>query len=134
MSNTEKLLAMLTSESIKVRESGNLKDIEDFFLEFERFYKVEVEKLRAERERLYIEALDGKEDGEVNGYKVSYVETSKRAVDPTKIDLIKDEDLKDLFFEKKSVTIAEAEKIIKDNKIDIDVFSSKQGKKVLKLK
>lgn len=83
--NIEKLLAMLTMEAISVRESQDLVNIENFFLEVQRFIKTEYTKLEEARTQLYIEALNGAEEGEVNGYTVTYKPQERFALDSKKL-------------------------------------------------
>ena len=98
----EKLLNMLTAESIKVLETDDLALIEHFYLETERYIKTNHEKIKKQREALYIDQLGDKEEAEINGWIVSYKQTERFALDNTKIrDQYKnltDEEFKNLFY------------------------------------
>ena len=102
--NAEKILAMLTMEAIKVRECKDLKEIESFFLEVQRFIKTEYKKLDDTRLALYLEALNGKEEGQVNGYLATYKEGTRFALDTTKLteyfnaEGIQEDEMKNLLY------------------------------------
>jgi len=83
--NAEKLFSMITMEAIKVRETKDLKEIEEFYLEVQRFIKTEYKKLEDMRTELYLEVLDGKEEGVVNGWLASYKEGTRFALDAKKL-------------------------------------------------
>ena len=83
--NIEKILAMLTMESIKVRETGNIEQIENFYLEVQRFIKTEYEKLDEAREQAYLKALGDQEEAPINGYLVSYKSQNRFALDSEKL-------------------------------------------------
>jgi predicted phage-related endonuclease len=83
--NIEKLLAMLSMESVKVRESKNLKEIETFYLEIQRFIKTEYQKLEEARNQLYIEALNGQEQAQINNWMISYKSMERFALDTKKL-------------------------------------------------
>ena len=76
---------MLSMEAIKVRESNDLKQIEDFYFEVQRFYKTEYGKLEETRTQLYIKALNGSTEGQVNGWNVSYKPLESFRVDSQKL-------------------------------------------------
>jgi len=119
--NAEKILVMLQSEAIKVRESNDLKQIEEFYLEVQRFIKTEYEKLEELRTSLYIEALNGAEEGQVNNYTVSYKPLERFALDSDKLKLY--------ISEKENVEISEVEVRMKNL-----VYSHSLTKPSLKLK
>ena len=83
--NIEKLLSMLDMETIKLRENKNLLEIDQVYLEIQRFIKTEYSKLEELREALFLEALNGEEEGEVAGYAVTYKPGSSFRLDSEKL-------------------------------------------------
>jgi predicted phage-related endonuclease len=100
--NIEKLLAMLSAELIKVRESGDLKTIEDVYLEIQRLIKTDYAKLEETRTDLYIQALNGEEEGQINNWHVSYKPMERFALDTKKLrshfDDLSDDEFKNQFY------------------------------------
>lgn len=81
----EKLLAMLDMETIRIRENRDLAEIDSVYLEIQRFIKTEYAKLEELRELLFLEALDGREEGEIAGYAVTYKPGSSFRLDSEKL-------------------------------------------------
>jgi predicted phage-related endonuclease len=102
MQNINKLVNMLSAESIKAMDSDNLNDVEYIYFEVERYLKTHHEKLKSHRESLYLAKLEGKEEGQINGYTVTYRPTQRFAQDNTKLrDYFKeitDDQYKNLFY------------------------------------
>jgi len=83
--NIEKLLSMLNMEAIRVRESGDLQQIETLYLEIQRFIKTEYAKLEKLRIDIYLNNLNGQEEAEINGWLVTYKPSSRFALDTNKL-------------------------------------------------
>lgn len=134
--NIEKLLNMLNGEIIKITEQSDVGLLNETIDELNRFNKTTVTKLTKQRDEKFIELLDGKKEAKIGKYQVSYLPTIRRTLDQKLIDKnIQDEDLKELFFEKKPITLAKAEKICLENQIDLQmVVTTKEGNKTLKIK
>lgn len=84
-SNIEKLLSMLSMELIKIRESGDIAAMHTVKLEIDRLIKTDYKKLEEAMQEGYIEALNGQDEAEINGWLVSYKSGSRFALDMTKV-------------------------------------------------
>ena len=92
---------MLSMELVRVRETGDLAQIEAAYLEFQRIIKTDYAKLEQARDELYIEALNGQEEAQVNGYQVTYRPLERFAFDSKKLETFCSEqglDIKEAFY------------------------------------
>lgn len=120
--NIEKILTMLSMESIKVRELATnafnpeskatgdekltaLQNLEYLYVEIQRFIKSEYKKLEEARDDLYIQALNGRDEGMINNYIVSYKSSARFALDSIKLKEyfekelgIKEDEMKNLVY------------------------------------
>jgi hypothetical protein len=83
--NIEKLLSMLSMELIRVREDGNLATMHAVKLEIDRIMKTDYTKLEDTIQQAYIEALDGKDEAEINNWLVTYKSIDRFALDSKKL-------------------------------------------------
>jgi hypothetical protein len=83
--NYIKIIAMLRLEIQKALESQDLKLVEAAWRELAETSKLELSKLEDHRKALYIQALNGQETGEVNGFLVEYKENLRSALDQSRV-------------------------------------------------
>jgi hypothetical protein len=105
----EKLLTLLQVELVKTKESQDLERIEDTFREVEFFYKKYWSEFLDYRQKFFIDNLQGKEQGKVGLYDVTYKPQYRFVFNARKAqkdleDLCKENniDYKEIYFEHKA--------------------------------
>ena len=130
LENIEKLMSMLVIEITKIKASKNLPVMHQALLEIERVCKIRddldkkktflpLEQLKLAVDDLYLQGLGDKDQGEINGYLVTYQPGERFALDSEKLkDYFlsqekTEEEMRNLLYSHKSTKASLKFKVIK---------------------
>jgi hypothetical protein len=138
LSGIQKLINMLEGQLIKVSDSNDpdlLLAVNDELAVLSK--KVYEEKFKVQYQNFFLSKSEGKDEWSVGNYQITYKPNAKSIFNSAKLEnVVKDEDLKTLFFETVVKSKEEIEKICKENAIKSeDLFDvTYDGKPIFRIK